>query len=85
MNTVDGADAASQAASIGFKGAIAGSAALGWGGWTSNDLAMAVGALVAIAGLAVQIHFKRREHQLRVAEHQMLRREHLARMSELEA
>ena len=82
---VDTADAAAQTASAGFKGALAGGAALSWGGWTSNDIAMIGGLILGVIGLLVQVHYKRREHQLRVAEHQMLRREHLARMSELEA
>lgn len=74
-------DAAS-AASVGLKGALAGGAALTWGGFTSNDIAMLGGLLLGVLGLVVQIYFKRREHQLRLAEHEMLKREHLTRMSE---
>jgi hypothetical protein len=77
------ADSAS-VASAGLKGALAGGAALTWGGYTSNDIAMLGGLAVGVIGLIVQIYFKRREHQMRLAEHEMLRREHLTRMSELE-
>lgn len=80
---VESADTAAQAASAGLKGALAGGAALSWGGWTSNDIAMIGGLALGVIGLFVQIHFKRREHSLRLKEHDMLRREHEARMSEL--
>lgn len=80
---IETTDAASQAASAGLKGALAGGAALSWGGWTSNDIAMIGGLVLGVIGLLVQIHYKRREHVLRLAEHEMLRREHAARMSEL--
>lgn len=80
---IETAEAASQTASAGLKGALAGAATLSWGGWTSNDIAMIGGLILGVIGLLVQIHFKRREYQLRLAEHGMLRREHEARMSEI--
>lgn len=80
---VDTADAASGAASAGLKGALAGGAALSWGGWTSNDIAMLGGLVLGVIGLLVQTFFKRREHAMRLAEHEMLRVEHEARMSEM--
>lgn len=76
-------ESAASAASAGLKAAVAGSAGAFWGGWTSNDIAMVGGLMLGLAGLLVQIHFKRREHALRLAEHNMLRAEHEARMSEL--
>ncbi len=78
------ADAATTA-SAGLKGALAGGAALTWGGFTSNDIAMLGGLAVGVVGLIVQIVFKRREHKLRLAEHEMLKREHMTRMSEFKA
>lgn len=83
MTRVESADAAAAAGSKAFASAVAGGATLSWGGWTSNDIAMLVGAIVAVIGLFVQIHYKRKEHALRLLEHDMIRREHEARMSEL--
>ena len=77
------AQAASETASAGLKGSIAGGAGMFIGGWTSNDIAMVGGLIIGVIGLMVQIHYKRREHALREKEHDMLRTEHLARMSEL--
>lgn len=78
---IESADAAAQAASVGLKGTLAGGAALTWGGWTSNDIAMIGGLILGVVGLFVQIHFKRREYALRLIEHNMIRREHESRMS----
>jgi hypothetical protein len=75
--------AASQVASGGLKAAVAGGATLTFGGWTSNDVAMIGGLLLGLIGLLVQIHFKRKAHQLLVAEHAMRKEEHDARMAEL--
>lgn len=84
MNTIDHADAAAQAASSkAFTATLAGAGTLSWGGWTSNDLAMAVGAVVAVIGLLVQWYYRRDENKLRHAEHAMLVREHERRLSEM--
>lgn len=84
MNSVDNADVAAQAASSkALATTLAGAGTLSWGGWTSNDLAMAVGAFVAVAGLLVQWYYRRDENKLRHAEHAMLVREHEKRLSEM--
>lgn len=80
----DAAAAAAAASSAGFKATLTGGAGLAWGGWTSNDIAMLGGLVLGVIGLLVQIHFKRREYALRHAEHLMTKREHEARMSEME-
>jgi len=77
MLAVD-ADAASAAASAGFKTAVAGGAALSWGGWTSNDIAMIGGLVLGVIGLLVQWYYRRAEFKLRLSEHR-------ARMSALVA
>lgn len=83
MTKVESADAAAAVASKALAGTLGGAATLSWGGWTSNDIAMLTGAVVAVLGLLVQVHYKRKEHMLRLKEHDMLRLEHEARMSEL--
>lgn len=83
MTRGESADTAAAAASKALAGAVAGGATLSWGGWTSNDIAMLVGAGVAVLGLLVQVYYKRKEYALKLREHEMHRREHEARMSEL--
>jgi uncharacterized membrane protein len=79
MNDLDksvGAFASDPAASASVKALIAtvtGSGTLFWGGYTSNDIAMFIGAIVAVVGLAVQWYYRHAEYKLRQREHQNFR------------
>lgn len=90
MSRTQSIEPAAAASSKAFVSALAGAGAATFGGLTANELAMAVGAFVAVAGFIVQWYYrrdenrlKRREAELLEQEHQMRLREHEARMSEL--
>lgn len=59
------------------KATVAGAATLAWGGYTINDMAMAVGAVVAVLGFLVQVAAQL--HSARVREREDKRREELHR------
>lgn len=76
MSRIEGMEpAASAAGTKALATTLTGAGALGWGGYTANDIAMVVGALVAVLGLVIQTYFSLEAHKMR-------RREHEARMAE---
>lgn len=74
--------AASAAGTKALATTLTGAGALGWGGYTANDIAMFIGAVVAVVGLFLQWHYQRKRDKREQAEHQMRRLEHEARMAE---
>ena len=70
MSKIESVDPAASAASAkALAATMAGAGTLSWGGWTSNDIAMAVGAVVAVLGLVVQWYYRHKEYKLKKAEH----------------
>lgn len=74
--TGQAADAASGLSAKGLSAALGGGGTLVLGGLTANDLAVVLGAIVAVVGLGVQWYYRHQEFKLR-------QREHDARMSTL--
>lgn len=77
--------AASAAGSKALAATLAGGGMLSFGGLTANDIAIFIGAVVALAGLLLQWHFQRRRDRREQAEHRMRAAEHEALMTEREA
>lgn len=76
MRTIESVDPSASAASAkALATTLAGAGTLTWGGYTSNDIAMFVGAVVAVLGLVVQWFYRHREYKIKL-------REHEARMAE---
>ncbi len=63
------AEAAASSTKALVAGTLPGGGILAFGGWTANDIAMAIGAVVAVVGLAVQWYYRHREFKLREREH----------------
>ncbi len=64
----------------GMKVSIIGAGAASAGLWTASELAAIVGALVAIAGLAITWYYKRQANRRLAAEHLLRQQERQMRM-----
>lgn len=62
--------AASAASTKALAATLTGAGTLSWGGYTANDIAMLVGAVVAVIGLLVQWYYRHQEHLMRRAEYE---------------
>lgn len=62
--------AASAASTKALAATLTGAGTLSWGGYTANDIAMFIGAIVAVVGLLVQWYYRHQEHKMRRAEHE---------------
>jgi hypothetical protein len=71
-NPIDPAasDAAAAGSAKALSATLGGSGVLFFGGYTANDLAMLIGAVVAVLGLLVQWYYRHREHGMRKREHE---------------
>lgn len=75
MSRIESVEPAASASGKAFVTTMAGAGTLSLGGLSANDIAMAVGAIVAVLGLLVQWYYRHKEYKLR-------ERESNARMAE---
>ena len=75
--------AASAASSKALAMTMTSSGAAVFGGWTGNDVAIAVGIVGTVLGIWMQWHYLRKNDRRDEARRAEERAEHLARMSEL--
>lgn len=75
---------AANAAAIGSKTTLAGSATAGVGWATSSAFFGWVGVIIALLGLGVNYYFRRKEHELRLRDDARKQAEHLARMQAIQ-
>lgn len=71
MNRIESVEPVASAASASAKAAVitySGAGLAFGGGWTANDMAMVVGAAVAVLGLLVQWYYRHKEYKLRERE-----------------
>ena len=81
---VETAIEAANAAAIGSKTTLAGSATAGVGWATSSAFFGWVGVIIALLGLGVNYYFRRKEHELRLRDDARKEAEHLARMQTIQ-
>jgi hypothetical protein len=81
---VETAIEAANAAAIGSKTTLAGSARAGVGWATSSAFFGWVGVIIALLGLGVNYYFRRKEHELRLRDDARKEAEHLARMQAIQ-
>ncbi|CAB5675094.1 MULTISPECIES: holin [Comamonas] len=81
---VETAIEAANAAAIGSKTTLAGSATAGVGWATSSAFFGWVGVIIALLGLGVNYYFRRKEHELRLRDDARKEAEHLARMQAIQ-
>ena len=81
---VETAIEAANAAAIGSKTTLAGSATAGVGWATSSAFFGWVGVIIALLGLGVTYYFRRKEHELRLRDDARKEAEHLARMQAIQ-
>ena len=81
---VETAIEAANAAAIGSKTTLAGSATAGLGWATSSAFFGWVGVIIALLGLGVNYYFRRKEHELRLRDDARKEAEHLARMQAIQ-
>jgi len=77
---VESAIEAANAAAVGSKTTLAGSATAGYGWATSSAFFGWVGIVIALLGLGVNYYFRRKEHELRLRDDARSEQEHQARM-----
>lgn len=68
MNHIESVEPAASASTKALIATVTGGGLLISGGWTANDVAMAVGAVVAVLGLMVQWYYRHKEFKLRERE-----------------
>ncbi|QTX22151.1 holin [Comamonas aquatica] len=81
---VETAIEAANAAAVGSKTTLAGSATAGVGWATSSAFFGWVGVIIALLGLGVNYYFRRKEHELRLRDDARKEAEHLARMQAIQ-
>jgi heme exporter protein D len=81
---VETAIEAANAAAIGSKTTLAGSATAGVGWATSSAFFGWVGVIIALLGLGVNYYFRCKEHELRLRDDARKEAEHLARMQAIQ-
>jgi hypothetical protein len=81
---VETAIEAANAAAVGSKTTLAGSATGGVGCATSSAFFGWVGVIIALLGLGVNYYFRRKEHELRLRDDARKEAEHLARMQAIQ-
>ena len=81
---VETAIEAANAAAVGSKTTLAGSATAGLGWATSSAFFGWVGVIIALLGLGVNYYFRRKEHELRLRDDARKEAEHLARMQAIQ-
>jgi hypothetical protein len=77
------ASSAAAASSKALTATLGGGGVLFFGGWTANDLAMLIGAVVAVLGLLLQWYYRHREFRMRQREHGARMAAHTAMPSDL--
>lgn len=69
MSRIESVEPAASAASAkALAATMAGAGTLSFGGLTANDMAMVIGAVVAVLGLLVQWYYRHKEFKLRERE-----------------
>ena len=81
---VESAIEAANAAAVGSKTTLAGSATAGFGWATSSAFFGWVGVIIALLGLGVNYYFRRKEHELRLRDDARKEAEHMARMQAIQ-
>lgn len=81
---VETAIEAANAAAVGSKTTLAGSATAGLGWATSSAFFGWVGVIIALLGLGVNYYFRRKEHELRLRDDARKEAEHLALMQAIQ-